>query len=49
VINAAFSVHKPGDLPLTCGDFDSSFYGGIQHTEAFIYAINFVNNVVAPA
>jgi hypothetical protein len=48
LINAAFSVHMPGSVPLSCGAFDNSAQQGIQAMQAFIFAVNYVNNQLAP-
>ena len=48
VVNGLFSVHGKGDHPLTCGDLIMTPSQGIQYVEAFIHAINFINNDFAP-
>lgn len=48
LINAVFSIHMPGSVPLSCGDFDNGAQQGIQAMQAFIYAVNYVNEQLSP-
>ncbi|KAL5017700.1 hypothetical protein ScPMuIL_005218, partial [Solemya velum] len=43
VINSVFSVHHEGSNPLSCGMFDTTS-SGMQFMEAFVYALNRVND-----
>ncbi|XP_053375882.1 uncharacterized protein LOC123533311 isoform X2 [Mercenaria mercenaria] len=43
IINALFSIHMPGPMALSCGEFDESAQQGIQAMQAFIYAVDYVN------
>lgn len=47
VIHAIFSLHEPGDSPFTCGDFYNGPDQGIQFLQAFIYAVEYFNNVLS--
>lgn len=44
IINSVFSLHHEGMTPLSCGWFDNSVTSGMQYLEAFVYALNRVND-----